>query len=257
MSEGARRSSQPISLAIKDSKPSSATTLQYTGLDHTKDFNRLVEIDDTVSQIKYTGFTRSDVNISTRLIILLGEEHINLKTLILDTWTFTSPTFQNSLSPEKQHLKILELRNCVFDLPVLRSLLTQFDSLNFVSFDYCLFKSNMLYETINMGTTSIGTMRISSPIFYENTGYHFNRTNKNCQRSVSAASVYLAAQNLTKFFIIIDDDAMQATKTSFDQITERFNGDMTIIRIQVNSIKVLLLQPTYGSEYVRITFSKW
>ncbi|KAI9266175.1 hypothetical protein EDC94DRAFT_582818 [Helicostylum pulchrum] len=257
MSEGVRLPSQPISLAIKDSKPNSATALQYTGLDHTRNFNRLVQIDDTVSQIKYTGSSKKDVNISTRLIILLGEEHINLKTLIIDTWTFSSPTFQNSLSPEKQHLERLELCDCVFYLPVLRLFLAQFNSLNFVSFDYCFFSSNILKEPINMCKTSIGTMRISNPIFLENASHRLYRTNKNCQKSVSAISVYLAAQNLTRFYIIIDDDAMEVAKTAYDQITGRFLGDITVIRIQVNSIKEILLKSANSSEYIKITFPKW
>ncbi|KAG2236344.1 hypothetical protein INT48_001408 [Thamnidium elegans] len=249
--------SQPISLVINESNSNLAIRLKYTGLTHSEKFNSLLFIDDTVSQVEYTSSSSGDVNISTRLIALFREEHVNLKTLILKGWSFISSVFPNTISSEIQHLKILELRNCVFDLPVLKSFLTQFNSLDCIGLINCNLRSIASNEPIDMSTTSIGTMYILNPTFRVNTAVFNNISNSYIyHKYVRAASVYFAAQNLTKFYIIIDDNTVEATEASYNSIVSQFDHSITVIRVKVNSIKELLLNSVNRSAYIRITFPK-
>lgn len=165
---------QRISLIIEESNSNPAITFKYKGLVHSEKFNSLIWTDDTVSQVEYISSSADDINIRECLTALFREEHVNLKTLILKGWAFISTIFPDTISPEIQHLKRLEFYNCTFDLPVLNSLLRQFNSLDFVSLDNCRLKLNTSRESINMSTTSIGTMRISTPIIHVN---HSSNTN--------------------------------------------------------------------------------
>lgn len=79
-------------------------------------------------------------------------------------------------------------------------------------------------------------------------------SNKNNQALIRAASVYLASQDLKKFYIIIDDNTVEATWTSCDSIITQYASNLTVIRIKVRSIKELLLNSVNGSEYIKITF---
>ncbi|KAI9266174.1 hypothetical protein EDC94DRAFT_603031 [Helicostylum pulchrum] len=250
---------QPISLAIEESSSNPIIRLRYKGLAHSEEFNSFIWIGDTVSKVEYIDSSMNNRGIAERIIALLGEEHVNLKTLILTNCVFTFNTFPNTLPPEKQHLKKLEFCNCTFDLPVLMSFLTQFDSLDFVGFGYCIFKSIIYDEPINMSKTSIGTMRISNPTCEEkvrsnNRSNHrlVTNCNTNYQTHVRAASVYSSAENLTRFYIIIDDNAVEATQASFNSILTQFKLNITVIRLKVYSIEELLLKSVNSSGYIEI-----
>ncbi|GAA5813870.1 hypothetical protein MFLAVUS_007357 [Mucor flavus] len=258
--------SQPISLAIKKDNSNPAVKFKYEGLTCSEKPSSLIWIDDTVSQVELINSNADTANIRARVIELLEKEHVNLKTLILTGCVFTSDAFPNTLLPEKQHLKRLEFDNCIFKLPDLTSFLSQFNSLDFVSLGSCSFQSVLLNEHIDMSTTSIGTLRISAPTLEETiTGANYNyrnynqtttNSNTNYQTHIRAASVYLASRDLNKFYIIIDDNAVEATGTSFDSIITQYASNITVIRIKVRSIKELLLNSANSSEYIKITCSK-
>lgn len=152
--------SRPISLAIEESNSNPATKLKYEGLTDSEEHNSSIWIDDIISQVEYIDPPSDVIIIRDRIIDLFGEEHVNLKTLILTNCVFTLETFPNTLLPENQHLKRLVLNKCRFSLPVLTSFLALFNLLDFVSLGSCCFKSAIRGEHINMSTTSIGTLRM-------------------------------------------------------------------------------------------------
>ncbi|KAI9334195.1 hypothetical protein BD770DRAFT_402547 [Pilaira anomala] len=249
------------SLTINEKKSRSTTALYYVIHNVLEEMNTLNTVSNTVSKIQLSGIRDGNNSLFPCLKAIFQQIPPNLKTVtIANSRLFTHSQlifFEPSLSFER-----LEFHNCSMDLTIFENFLHQFKSLDYLEFIDCSLSRGYYdnSQSLRMGNTAIGTMCISNCKVSNDHHYSYNNYHTGAQNppAVVSISVYLADRDITKYYVMIDDHVIDVIKDTFNTLISSIQSYvMTIITIEVKSIKKLLLKPNHSSSgFIEIPIRK-
>lgn len=149
---------------------------------------------------------------------------------ILDYYTPRADT-----TPVSQHIKRIIFRACVIEYLSLKSFLDEFDSLDYIEFDACKFRSvGYNVRSNDVSDTDIKSMRLKN--FSNSLG------GKSRFDNITIISIYFTTRDLTRYFSDIDHNLIENTKSAFDMFTETLYGSKSVfLETKVKSLQELSL----------------
>lgn len=228
-------------------------SVNYAGRNYLEVVKTLIDMNSVISRIELSGlcqqkFRTYSLESCLDIILRKGSKSLKMITIIESDfcWDLTSPPIN---WVRNQKVERLNFCKCYIGNISFERFSRQFESLNSVSFDDCYFLQSNQSNTaaLNMNGADIGTIYISN--------FNIEIVDTTPQRDIVLISVFFVAQDITRFYILMENSITEITQSTYNKFyTKLSDDDMTTIRIQVKSAKQLLIKPVNSTEYVKITF---